>query len=416
MLEDLPSPRALPDSTRPAKVLLAALWWTAAVVLLAACSEDDENPVGAGELPQLSDSIQEVSLAPVQVETFETPTLDRVFGDTLIVAHDLPDPSGFESRLLVRFALAISDTTQGPVTVDSAQVRLVVTDLAPDSLRFVLNRVTESWSEGEVSWAERMFGVPWSQPGATFDPSPLLEGGLVADSTFFFLPDTLVQSWLNDPDGNNGFVLRLETAGGRARLRAASTQGLVNENGPRLRLFFTAGDSSRVSDVIATNDAYVADFRGAVLPGIAVGSEPFFRSVLKFDLSGIPPNASINLAELRLAPRQLIAPVDSLRLEVRRVVSPLLGAGTVFSTSLLAADTVRADSAVVISTSGLAAVVRVWQADSTLNLGLGLQVTRPRPNLGFAVFGDTTAPADDRARLRIIFTPPLQSDLDRTKR
>ncbi len=394
---------------------LAVLACVAAAALLAACSEDEENPVGAGELPQLSDSIQEVFLVPVSIETFETPTEDRVFGDTLVVAHDLPDPSGFESRLLVRFALTISDTTSGPITVDSARVRLVVTDVTPDSLPFVMNRVTEAWSEAEVTWTERMFGIPWSQPGATFDPTPVLEGVVVADSTFLSLPDSLVQRWLDEPETNNGLLLRLQTAG-RARLLAASTTGLISENGPRLRLFFSAADSSRVTNVFATNDAYVTEFRGAVLPGIGVGNEPFLRSVLKFDLSGIPKTASINLAELRLVPRQVVAPLNSMRLELRRVVSPSLGANTVFSGGALDTVTIRPDSTITLSRQALASVVRVWQADSTLNLGLGLQVTRPRANLGFAVFGDASAAPDDRPRLRLIFTPALESDLDRTRR
>lgn len=407
----------------------AAAAWLVLGVVLGACSEDDENPVGADELPQLGDSIQEVVLFPVQATSFETPSAGPVFGDTLVAAHDVPDPAGFESRVLMRFALAIADTSRGPVTVDSAQVRLLVTSLAPDSLRFVLNRVTESWSEEEVSWEERSFGVPWSTPGVTFDPTPVLEGTLVADSSFFSLPDTLVQRWLDEPEGNAGLVLRVETAGGEGRFRAASTTGLTNENGPRMRLFVTAGDSSSVATVLATNDAYVTEFRGTAVPGISVGVDPFLRSLLKFDLSAVPPDASINLAELRLVPRQVVTPLDSLRLELRRVVSPELGAGTVFTNNdifIVVSDTIRADSAITITSARLAALVRLWQANASFNQGLGLQTQRRNPaaganvlpsgNLGFAVFGDASAPPEDQPRLRIIFTPSLQSDLDRARR
>ncbi|HEY7460426.1 MAG TPA: DNRLRE domain-containing protein [Gemmatimonadota bacterium] len=408
---------------------LAAAAWLVLAVVVGACSEDDENPVGADELPQLSDSIQEVVLFPVQATSFETPSSDRVFGDTLVAAQDLPDAAGYESRVLMRFALAIADTSRGPVTVDSAQVRLLVTSVAPDSLRFVLNRVTESWSEEEVSWDERSFGVPWSTPGVTFDPTPVLEGTLVADSSFFSLPDTLVQRWLDEPQSNAGLVLRVETAGGAGRFRAASTTGLTNENGPRIRLFLTVGDSSSVAGVLATNDAYVTEFRGTTLPGITVGVDPFVRSLLKFDLSAVPPNASINLAELRLVPRQVVTPLDSLRLELRRVVSPELGGGTVFTNNdvfIVVSDTIRADSAITITSVRLSALVRLWQASATFNQGLGLQTQRRNPaaganlvpsgNLGFAVFGDASAPLEDQPRLRIIFTPALQSDLDRARR
>jgi hypothetical protein len=408
---------------------LAAAAWLILAMLLGACSEDDESPVGADELPQLSDSIQEVVLFPVQATSFETPSSDRVFGDTLVAAHDLPDAAGYESRVLMRFALAIADTSRGPVTVDSAQVRLLVTSVAPDSLRFVLNRVTESWSEEEVSWEERSFGVPWSTPGVSFDPTPVFEGTLVADSSFFSLPDSLVQRWLDEPESNAGLVLRVESAGGEGRFRAASTTGLTSENGPRMRLFVTAGDSSSVATVLATNDAYVTEFRGTAVPGISVGVDPFVRSLLKFDLSAIPPNASINLAELRLVPRQVVTPLDSLRLELRRVVSAELGGGTVFTNNdvfIVVSDTIRADSAITITSVRLSALVRLWQANASFNQGLGLQTQRRNPaaganvlpsgNLGFAVFGGASASEEDQPRLRIIFTPALQSDLDRAPR
>jgi hypothetical protein len=238
---------------------------------------------------------------------------------------------------------------------------------------------------------------------------------LVADSTLFSLPDSLVQRWLDEPETNNGLLLRVQQSG-RARFLAASGTGLINENGPRLQLFLTVADSTRTSNVFATNDAYLTDFRGSMMPGIGVGSEPFLRSVLHFDVSSIPQNASINRAELRLVPRQVVAPIEPMRLELRRVVSPPLGANTVFASGSLDTLTIQADSTVLLSRQALASVVRIWQADSTLNLGLGLQVSRPRANLGFVVFGDATAPPDDQPSLRIIFTPPLESELDRRPR
>jgi hypothetical protein len=79
-------------------------------------------------------------------------------------------------------------------------------------------------------------------------------------------------------------------------------------------------------------------------------------------------------------------------------------------------EPVLADSAVVLSAANLATLVRVWQSDSTLNQGLGLQALRRFGNLGFAVFAGADAAPADRPRLRIIFTPALEPDLGATRR
>lgn len=385
-------------------------------LVLSACSEDDRNPVGAGDVPPAGDSIQEVVLSAVQTETFLTGTDDRGFGTLLVAAHDEPDSSGFESRVLLRFALTIPDTTRGPVSVDSATVRLITSDVLPDPVAFRVHRVLEAWREGEVTWDEREFDVAWGEPGGTFDAAPLGERTLTRDSSTFALPDTLVQRWLDSPGENNGVILLLDAVDSHARVTAASTTTLPTEQGPRLRIFLTVGDSSSVSDVLATADAYIATFEGPVAPGLAVGNEPFFRSVLKFDVAQVPVDANINLAELRLAPRQVVTPVDSLELELRRVVSPLLGGSTVFSTSVLDSASVRAGSVLTFSGPALANIVRAWQRDPALNLGVGIQAGRRFGNLGFAVYAESADAAAEAPSLRIIFTPALRPDFGRRSR
>lgn len=386
-------------------------------VLLPACSEDDRNPVGAVQLPPLSDSIQELTLEPILIATFPTGSDERGLGDVLIAAHLLPDSAGFESRILLRFGFTLADTISSPVVIDSARVRLLV-GVSPESVAFRVHRVTESWNEAEVSWDERAFGLPWSLPGGAFDPTPLGGGTLAGDSATFALPESLTQRWLDEPESNQGIILLIDTPGAFARARAGSTAGVTTEDAPRLLLFVTVSDSSSVSDVTATADAYITTYGGQVAAGLAVGNEPFFRSLLKFDVSAIPARASINLAELRLAPRQVVSPVDTLLIELRRAVSAFLGGATVFSstTDPLDREPVRADSIVTFSGPTLAGLVRVWQLDPTLNLGLGLQVVPQSGNLGFAVYDSSASAPADLPRLRIIFTPPLEPDLGRRGR
>lgn len=388
----------------------------ALVVVLAGCSEDDTSVVGVGQLPAVSDTIQELILEPVLAESFASGTADRGFGTLLVAAHDLPDPAGFESRILIRFGLTVADTAQGPVRVDSTLVRLVISDQRPDSIAFRLHRVNETWTELEAAWDERLFDVPWSQPGGAVDPTPLIEGVLAGDSVSFPLPDSLVQGWLDEPATNDGVILLLETPGSFVRIPAASTTTLLNEGGPRLRLFLTVSDSASVSNVAATADAHIAVFEGAIPPGLAAGNEPFLRSLLLFDLSAVPPEASINLAELRLTPRQVVAPLDSLRIELRRVTSSPLGGATVFSTGVLASNLAQSDSALTFSSATFAALVRAWQREPDLNQGVGLVAERSSANLGFAVYAGPEAAAAERPRLRVIFTPPLVPDVGRASR
>jgi hypothetical protein len=114
-----------------------------------------------------------------------------------------------------------------------------------------------------------------------------------------------------------------------------------------------------------------------------------------------------------------VTPLDSLQLQLRRVVTPFLGGETVFSITgnePRAVAAIRGGSAITLADSAFSSLVRIWQADSTLNLGVGLQVTHLSGNLGLAVFADTTAAPDARPRLRLIFTPPLRSDLDQGHR
>ncbi|MBA2564743.1 MAG: hypothetical protein H0V09_04890 [Gemmatimonadetes bacterium] len=392
---------------------------------LLACSEDDRNPVGAGELPPLSDAIQEIVLEPVRAEAFETPTADRGLGSFLIGAHELPDAGGFESRLLVRFALTLADTSRGTVRVDSARVRLTLQALQPDTVHVSVHRVTEPWIEDQVTWGERSFDIPWSVPGGAFDPLPLVEADVFGDTVALAVPDTLVQRWLDEAESNAGVIALVRTAASYVRVDAASTAGLANDLGPELHLFVTTNDSSSVSEVLATSDAYITDYSRGAVPGIAAGNEPNVRSLLKFDVSAVPRDASINLAELRLSARQVVSPVDSVRIEFRRAVTEFLGPSTVFSNTLLGTAVARADSTLVFSAPALASLVRIWQSDSTFNQGIGLASQRELGGefgqrvggkLGFAVYGGSDAAPGDRPRLRIIFTPALRQDLGRRLR
>ena len=383
---------------------------TAACLLLAACSEDDRFPVGVDQIPPPVDTIQEIVLEPVFAESFESGTLERGFGTLLLGAHALPDPAGYESRILVRFGLATTTAT-----VDSARVRLVTPALDPDTIAFRVHRITASWDEEEVSWEERAFGSPWATPGGDFDPTPLAEGRLSGDSTTFELPDSLVQRWVDGSGPNDGLIVLLDTPASAARIIAATPLGLPTLEGPRLYVGVTSADTSQVDRPAATQDAYILDYAGEIVPGLGVGLEPRLRSILKFDISVLPEDASINLAELRVRPAQIVTPVDSLLIELARVASPFLGDETVFAGDSIDVEVVRAGGDLVFAHPRLASLVRAWQIDSTLNLGLGLTIQSTSGNVGFTVLAGPDAPAEERPRLRLIYTPALTPDLGRRR-
>jgi hypothetical protein len=84
-----------------------------------------------------------------------------------------------------------------------------------------LHRVTNSWNDSEVTWLQRMAGVPWSAPG----------GDYAGSSEASFAPDvanqyrqidltTVTQGWVDGTFANYGLLLRATGSAGGVKFRS----------------------------------------------------------------------------------------------------------------------------------------------------------------------------------------------------
>lgn len=131
-------------------------------------------------------------------------------------------------RCLFRFAL---DGVPAGAVVTGATLRLIAVAGPREPYTFDLNRVLVNWKEDETTWSVRLTGTPWSAAGgemgtdfaaspsasAVFEPVsvPVSIGGQPV-TNIFSSPAMVadVQSWLNEPGANFGWILYM--AGGLA--------------------------------------------------------------------------------------------------------------------------------------------------------------------------------------------------------
>lgn len=128
-------------------------------------------------------------------------------------------------RALVRFDVGLALPAGSTITSVRLSLNLAQTNSGASTMR--LHRVTGSWGEGasvslggggatslpgDATWMHRVYDdVLWSSPGGDFDPAPRgeaiaeLPGPVVWESTPEMILD--VQSWLDDPEGNFGWMV-----------------------------------------------------------------------------------------------------------------------------------------------------------------------------------------------------------------
>jgi hypothetical protein len=204
-----------------------------------------------------------ITLAPVADTTlFETDPGSNLGAETTLIVGTTNH--GFRDRALLLFDVA-SKIPAGSV-ITSAQLFLNVTKesgVTAKNSNFELRRMLLSWKEGkktggsvgapaspgETTWNARLApNTLWNQPGAaeTNDYSAVssatlpmnMPGSYIVHSTPSLIAD--VQSWLDQPDANYGWLVRCdsESVSGTAR-RIASREDKARA--PGLRIDYTPG-------------------------------------------------------------------------------------------------------------------------------------------------------------------------------
>jgi len=291
-------------------------------ILIAGCEPQTGYPLGGGLNDRPDQEIQTLILEPGpgwadtgyygygNTNGALTNAVGRV-DDTLVrclvnfKVEDLPDEVTSESlyRARVEYYYAKSPGvanwrpfSQGDLTVD-------------------VYAVTGEWEHDEATWLKRTTDEDWDDPGADYD-GPF--GSFVLDEppTGYgeirsFDVTSLVAWWLDNPDEENGLLLKAQDEGAARVVKEFYSDDIDNSsNRPHLVVVWesSTGQKREASleawqDVVIADDLSQPDSRvygsSAELPLCATFGTGG-RLVFNFDLSELPAEATVNLAELEL--------------------------------------------------------------------------------------------------------------------
>jgi hypothetical protein len=173
---------------------------------------------------------------------------DTNFGDaTTLIVDGISDRAA-----ILRWDIAsISPGSQ----VLSASIVLYVTKGA--ACGYELYEIKRDWRETEVTWRERLTGMPWQVPGALGgDRGVDVLGVITASSAGPHVIDlndagrTLVQRWIEDPATNHGLIVA--NYDGPDSVQFDSREAAVPDNRPRLSLFLVPSQQQMDVTIIGT--------------------------------------------------------------------------------------------------------------------------------------------------------------------
>jgi spore coat protein A len=168
---------------------------------------------------------------------------------------------GFMRRAVVAFDVAAAIPAGS--TINSVTLQLTVTRVATNTLRATtLHRLTADWGEGasnagqnegegaaaatgDATWLHRFYATSfWTLPGGDFDPTARATALVSGNGTYAWTSAALVadvQSWLDAPAGNFGWLVRGEEGVTETAKRLASRENGTVGSRPALVVDYTLG-------------------------------------------------------------------------------------------------------------------------------------------------------------------------------
>lgn len=186
------------------------------------------------------------------------------YGASTILA--VYEGTGNRNRTTIKFNLA---SIPADATILSASLSLFALTKSPGAGDDILNihKLTTDWNEGSATW-----NTPWTNPGGDF--SATRSGFIQTDTAVNEYKESsdmspLIQSWINDPTTNLGLLVKHDVESATTRQwRFVSEENASNK--PILKVaYITEGISAR-------------------------------RALLHFDVSAIPPTATVTSAFLKV--------------------------------------------------------------------------------------------------------------------
>lgn len=295
--------------------------------------------------------------------------------------------------------------------IDQARVVLIGTRWFGQSggmISVAVHQVLENWDPSRITSQDLTAGF--------YDP------GLVGEHTFTvsdsdtvsiaFNPD-LIEHWATLPDSQNfGILIRPVMATALQQFNAFEAGNSV----PKLQLFHS--DTNRVNpiEVDAAADVYVAEVLRPPSPGpLYIGNTDEYKTLLRFDLSAIPKDATINRARLFLQVDSLhsfLSTNDGFAFGAETVTSEITELGVpvdsltatqkivALSTTLGVVDTSR------VLTINMNSQMQQWISGLQTHLGIALVTRRPGRDLYRLALHSAATDSTKAPRLEIEFTVP----------
>jgi len=299
------------------------LWlFSIALLLAAGCAPESDNPLGSGLDDRPGQEVHTLIIEPGpgwvdtgyhgygNTDGALTLAVGRV-GDTLVRClvdfslEDLPDEvtasSLYRARVEYYYAQSPGIANWRPFSQGSLAVGVYA--------------VTSEWLAGRATWLERTADEEWEEPGADYtgpfssfllDEAPRDYGEIRS----FDVTD-LVRWWLANPESEFGLLLAALDEGAARVVKEFYSDDIENSaNRPHLVVVWESSTGTKKEHRLeAHQDVYIA--HDLSQPDSAVyGSSPELplsaafgtggRLAFNFDLSLLPPEATVNLAELEL--------------------------------------------------------------------------------------------------------------------
>lgn len=204
-----------------------------------------------------------------------TVTLDAVRDNTLFesVSGDLSNGAGFflfagqtnvglGRRALLAFDIAAE--VPSSAVIEAVELQLEMNRTATGNVGVTLHRVTSDWGEGtsdaegqegmgaastpnDATWIHTFFdGATWTNVGGDFDAAASASQtvGIFGFYTWGSTPQMVadVQSWLDDPSSNFGWMLRGDESASRTAKRFSSRENSAPSTRPILRVTYSSED------------------------------------------------------------------------------------------------------------------------------------------------------------------------------
>jgi len=362
---------------------------------------NNANPVG-------SDYLNRDNPGSLNYQIFQAAASDTFFQKTTYTGFSTELSLGTSNDIsclsLIRFS-SFSDT----VDIDSAVVSLYVKRLYGDSdnqFTLSVHLATEDWNESDLTWDSfDQNSVGEEMITLTADLTSL-EDDTVSRKISFHLPMDLVEIW-NDTsrsEENMGMVLLTEED------YILSFHSAEGSNPPTLNIYSHEDTTVSKSTRYPSHDTFIS--QAELIPTsdrLYICDGTAYRTFLYFDVSSIPPEATINQALITLTSDQNLSFPDH---EESFNLSSVIVMDSLWTVPDIAYDSTRVAYGLVDEDTvyvNITSYVQSWTSGEDSNFGVMVYGTSERTDLLSRAFYSTTADSALCPRLRIYFSLPPAS-------